>query len=83
MVGGAGRLFTMNIGRPAVVCLFNTLPIFARLQFEDRAGNRRENTDTAAGAFGDAKYWPKSLYSMGLWRAGVPGFGARRRKDTF
>jgi uncharacterized protein (TIGR03435 family) len=51
----------MNIGRLVVVCLFNTLPIFAQSQFEvasirpsqavnmDREGNRREDVDTAPG----------------------------------
>src|SRR5580693_5387390 len=61
MDGGHRRLFTMNIGCLAIVCLLGAFPIFAQSQFEvasikpsqaanmDREGNRREDVDTAPG----------------------------------
>lgn len=61
MDGGWRRLFVMNIGRLAIVCLLGAFPIFAQSQFEvasikpsqatnmDREGNRREDVDTAPG----------------------------------
>lgn len=70
----------MNIGRLAVVCLFNTFPIFAQSQFEvasikpsqagnmDREGNRREDVDTAPGSLTMRNV---SLSSCIRWAYGV------------
>jgi hypothetical protein len=63
MAGPRRRLFTMNIGRAAVVCLLNP---FSRLL--DREGNRRENVDTAPGRLTMRKV---SVSSCIRWAYGV------------